>query len=944
MKKLVIDRRCLVFGILLTLVASAVARAQPAPEYGRVELLRDSWGVPHIFAETDEGAMYGLGYACAEDRGFQMHYFLRMMQGRMAEVFGDIEKNRAGGTGPKTTLEHDRLMRMFGFVQAAERVAQNLDRETLSLLKAYSAGVDEYFAHQGDEHYLFGKTGLTREAWTPADCLLSWWHLAQFFSKNGLRDTPALKPPAPRAGGPRIFVDDEAAVVRREDVSEQWIEKVNTWMRGAGLTPGEPGGPDNPDPKFSHAWVVGGKKTTTGASVLVSDPQTPVWNPSLLYEFHIKGSSFNVRGVGVAGSPIILIGFNEQVAWGMTALGADQADVFILDTDPAHPDQYRVDGQWLDMNKRHETIKIKGAEPQRMVVRETIFGPIASEYVWRNPRGQDVALCRVPVAQTKLETIQGALAMMRAGSCEEFAAALPGWRFPMANCIFGDSRGNIGYWSLGALPVRSPRSGFSGAHAQDGSTREGMWRGMIPHDILPHCINPRRGYLVTANHRTIQSFYRVPFGNMTGSAGDTDRGLRVKERIREHLAENERFAPEDVLAIHYDSVNVWKREIVHLGLMALDQTPEKLSQNARQALGYLRSWYDKGAATDLNVPGTELVNEMNVIFRGGVFGLVRKYGGGVSGLARFAKTISRRYAANPGAPVPDDERTFVNQVLSQAWTRTRNRYGADLATWNMQARQALCTQTLGYMDGLDGFGSLDKRNDVRMPLLKTIDGATVLSQKAQSYTQFVPLHDVDSALSILPIGSSDNPKSPYRFSTYGDWAQGRLHPAPLSRKAVEKIAVLCSTLGPEPQVRRPQTASRGRTTRRVGTQSDESRPPLPGKKPDDPILEAAIRYLNRAECTEQEVKDKIEELRSYVREDRDLKTELIEGLELFIHLMKESQAGRIPIRYGTPKTIELIEAFYRELTAAGVSRDDALRFQELAGCRRKRIWPQFLRG
>ena len=96
-------------------------------------------------------------------------------------------------------------------------------------------------------------------------------------------------------------------------------------------------GPETPDPKFSHAWVIGGKQTTTGASVLVSDPQTPVWNPSMLYEFHAQGATFNARGMGVAGSPVILIGFNQHVAWGMTALGADQADLFILKTDPDHP-------------------------------------------------------------------------------------------------------------------------------------------------------------------------------------------------------------------------------------------------------------------------------------------------------------------------------------------------------------------------------------------------------------------------------------------------------------------------------------------------------------------------------------------------------------------------------------------------------------------------------
>lgn len=921
MKKSNTKRTYLTTALVCLFGMITITQAQPSTDYGKVELLRDAWGVPHVFADTDQGAMYGLGYACAEDRGYQMTYFLRMMQGRLAEVFGDREKQRAGGTGPKTTLEHDRVMRMFGFTQAAQRAVQHLDKETLGLLEAYSAGVNDYSANNAQrEHYLFEKTGLQREPWTAPDCILSWWHFAQFFSKNGLRDHPALTKPVQRRGSPRVFVDDDAAVVRREDVSEQWIDKVNTWMREHGLRPRAPRGPQNPDPKFSHAWVVGGTKTTTGASVLVSDPQTPVWNPSFLYEFHMQGKTFNVRGAGVAGSPAVLIGFNEHVAWGLTALGADQADLFILKTDPTRAHQYQVDGQWLDMTEREELIKIKDAAPERRVVYETIFGPVASEFVWRNPEGQQVAVSRVPLVEPERETIQGALGMMRARSCAEFSAALPGWRFPTANCVFGDSQGNVGYWSLGALPIRSTLTGFDGGHAQDGSTRKGMWQGMIPYDILPHCINPQRGYLVSANHRTIQSFYQVPFGVMTGSSGDTDRGLRVKEQIQEHLSANDRFTPTDVLDIHYDSVNVWKREIVHLGLMVLERTPEKLTENTKQALNFLRPWYEKGARTDMAIPGTALVNEMNVIFRGGVFGLVSTYGGGVSGLARFAKTVRARYLKDPAAPVPEEERRFVDQVLAQAWQRTQKRYGPDVTTWQVKAHQALSQQKLGYMDGLDGFGSLDPAHDIRLPQLQTIDGSTVLSQKAQAYTQFVPLHDVDTAQSILPIGISEHPQSPYRFSTYGDWAQGKLHPAPLSRAAVEKITVVRTPLGNKPETRRSGDAARRPNARRDAAQIQASKPPLPGKTPDDPTLQAGIRYLNRQERTEEEVTDKIAELRSYVRGDQALKQELIHGLTRFIYIMIESQAGRIRIRYGTPQTLKLVQAFYSELTAAPTSR------------------------
>ena len=153
-------------------------------EYGRVELVRDEWGVPHVFAVTDEGAMYGLGYAVARDRGFQMHYQLRMIQGRSAEVLGEVLKLRPRG---ETSIDHDRKMRTFGFYRAAQEVADNLDAETAGLLAAYSRGVNDFFA-ANSLHPLYEKVGLVPELWTPADCIASWWQVGQFFGTDGTRD------------------------------------------------------------------------------------------------------------------------------------------------------------------------------------------------------------------------------------------------------------------------------------------------------------------------------------------------------------------------------------------------------------------------------------------------------------------------------------------------------------------------------------------------------------------------------------------------------------------------------------------------------------------------------------------------------------------------------------------------------------------------------------
>ena len=165
---------------VVTLAVLAIGGcASPA---SKVEVLRDRWGVPHVFAATDAGAFYGLGYACAEDRGFQMTYSLRIIQGRLAEVIGEVRQI----SRPETSVDLDRKMRTFGFYRAAQRTAAALDPQTRQLLSAYCEGVNAYFrGHRGQLHPLFDRMGLRPEPWTPADCLASWWHLGQFFAGDG---------------------------------------------------------------------------------------------------------------------------------------------------------------------------------------------------------------------------------------------------------------------------------------------------------------------------------------------------------------------------------------------------------------------------------------------------------------------------------------------------------------------------------------------------------------------------------------------------------------------------------------------------------------------------------------------------------------------------------------------------------------------------------------
>lgn len=243
-------------GLTACVLAAGFALSAPSPAHGKIELPRDTWGIPHVFSSTDAGAMYGLGYVTAQERGFQMTYHLRILQGRLAELIGD----RPRGNRSETALDHDRTMRTFGWSRAAAQTATNLDAPTRALLKAYCAGVNDSFAaHQSDGslHPLLQQLAATPERWTRADCLLSWWHVAQFLASDGTRDLLAWRdrtnprpgqsqPPQP---GPH-WADDAAAVVQRGDVTDAWLKRTEAFATTHGLGGGEEG------PKFSHAWVV----------------------------------------------------------------------------------------------------------------------------------------------------------------------------------------------------------------------------------------------------------------------------------------------------------------------------------------------------------------------------------------------------------------------------------------------------------------------------------------------------------------------------------------------------------------------------------------------------------------------------------------------------------------------------------------------------------------
>ena len=247
----------------------------------------------------------------------------------------------------------------------------------------------------------------------------------------------------------------------------------------------------------------------------------------------------------------------------------------------------------------------------------------------------------------------------------------------------------------------------------------------------------------------------MPIGNSTGSQGDTVRSWRLRELI----TTKDRFTPEEILNIHYDTVNPSRRDIVTLGYYLRDKQIADLSETTLQALKHLEPWHKQDCRMDNRIQGTALASNIDTMFRMMSTELAFDYGGGQTGLCRFLSSVTKRLKQNSDAELNPKEAQYIDSVLASAWQKTKQQLGQDPTQWMNQHQQSIIRQKLGFYQSLDGFGTLDHQYDIDKPLLYCTDGNTILSQQGQSYTQFVPMHDPDRARTILPIGQSEIPGS-----------------------------------------------------------------------------------------------------------------------------------------------------------------------------------------
>ena len=758
---------------LLALAFSAGLRVRPGTPADRtVEIVRDRWGVPHIYAGLEEDAFYGLGHATAEDRTIQMELFRRRGRGRLAEVYGS------------GLVDSDRRFRIAGIPRYCDEAAAALPADVRGWFESYAAGVNAYRAAEPAETgRRFATLGVPPEPWTAGDCVCSWMGFSEVFDRlfddgpvTAYREFEA----AVAAVGPEeasrrraLTVDDAAAVVPESEMAKDSVNYQALKSRKP-----VPGGwmSSTPDDllRFSHAWAVDGTRSSRGKPLLASDPQTAVSNPPVWYEFHLSAGRFDVRGIGVAGAPGMLIGFNRQIAWGVTALGASSTVTYLEKVSPDRQ-TYEYRGRTQLLEKRMESIAVKGQGPVSVEIARThhgfVFDTLASgvgpneSFVTHNPQ-----------VEQKQSGLVGLLGMMAAGGWNEFRTAMAAYFSPGLHLVYADTSGSIGYQTLLYLPRtrRTPKialEGWSGLDEPEGG---------VPLDELPHTLNPDSHFVSHANNIPVGSWYPYDLGIGTGGIGHTARSLRLVQLLTDNrLHTVDSFESE----IHRDNVQSVVAALLPVAGRVAAETPG-VSRQVADLLSRVRNWdLHYRASADGHGASMALAQGLLLPFRRS--NLAAQLGGGEGGLSHLARVLWTRYGTSDQSPRDADVRSYLLAWLDAAatnytstWARREPDRGQSRETWSMPYQAA----------GPLGLPGIDASLDVQSPPLECIQGGTIWSQTGNSYTQIVDLADVDNSRSVLPPGISENPASPFHLDQMELWVRGGTHPAPLSRSRIESLA------------------------------------------------------------------------------------------------------------------------------------------------------------
>jgi penicillin amidase len=708
------------------LVFAAASPAEEIPVAGLerpVEVLRDRWGVPHIYAQSANDLFFAQGYIAAKDRLFQIDLFRRTGSGKLAEVFGP------------SMIARDTLARAVAYKGDWNAEWEAYGPDTRRIATSFTDGINAYIKSLGGKRTPeFQIAGYDPGLWVPEDCVS---RIAGLLMTRNLAREVSRAMDARKFGLPTLqkyFAPDPPIaleVPRGLDLDDITADILKVYNEAISLVkfPDEPG---------SNNWVVDGSMTVTGKPILANDPHRPILNPSLRKTVHLVAPGWNAIGAGEPGLPGIALGHNERIGFGFTIVGIDQGDLYVEKLNPANPGEYLYKGSWKKLDIERAVLNVKGSGTRTIELRRTIHGPVIHEDRARN---RAYALRWVGTEPGTAGYLAG-LAAARANNWGEFLKAMDKYRVPSENVIYADIDGNIGWQAAGLTPIRK---NWSGLFPVPGDTGEYEWSGFRRTDELPRAYNPAAHFIATANHNILPRGYQIPLSY--------EWALPFRfGRVREVLSQNRKFSVADFEKLQNDVTSLparrfqgvlrnWKpakyQDVVEKlvrwdGALTVDSVPAAVYSVWLTKLPAAVFGPELGPRTDLGILLQTLENEPNP-----------------KALAESLEAAMKQLGPTPLAWGKMHQVEFRHPLNRKAFHR----------------------------------GPFPRPGDANT--VNNTGGSQTRQTSGASYRQILDLSDWDKSVMTNVPGEVGDPASPHYADLIEEWASGRYHPMPFTRKAVE---------------------------------------------------------------------------------------------------------------------------------------------------------------
>jgi penicillin amidase len=783
---------------LSLLVATRPGAADVAPAQSRfvvkglqaeAEILVDTWGVPHIYASAPVDAFFAQGWNAARDRLWQIDLWRRSGLGELSAVLG-------GGY-----VAQDRAVRLFSYRGDLNKEWAAYGTDARVSTEAFVAGINAYIAAAKVDATLmppeFKLAGYEPSFWKAEDVVRVRNHgIAQnafletqralMACKDGPETLQVLPTIAP-AWQPIVPQGLDLCGIPANVLDQYFLSRAPVDFTARGL----PGAARNPVEAMqfvekavsinqgSNNWVIAPSRTTTGRPILANDPHRAHQVPSLRYIAHLNAPGLNFIGAGEPALPGVSLGHNEHIAIGGTVFWIASEDLYVYETNPRDPNQYRYGNGWEHMRVEHESVAVQGERNRDVELKFTRHGPVVLE----EPKNHRAYAVRATWLDVGGAPYMAGLRYLRAKSVGEVASALKHWGEPGINHVVADTAGKIGWFPAGLTPIRSNTDGLL---PLPGNGRY-EWGGYLDRDLLPSEVDPKRGYIATANEMNLPKDY--PYAQRPVSFFWVDNS-RI-DRINEVLGDLPKSSIEDSERLQNDYVSLPARRLMRL--LATMKSPD---QTLHELLAWLGTW-------DANVlaqsPQAALYGVW--ISRHLVPAVIDKVAGsmpprlrGVVSTIHIAEIIGLLEQPGPrlGADPLQARDDLILSTLAAAAEETRTLLGPDRSKWQWgQLHQTLLDHPLSSLADEPQrthmkLGPVPKDGDANVLGVAEYDPRTFRTTTGASFRMVLDVGRWDESVAINAPGQAGSWTTPHYGDLFSAWREGRYFPLLYTRAAIER--------------------------------------------------------------------------------------------------------------------------------------------------------------